>query len=212
MSRVGHAERTPLPAGGAGLMTYAAFMAAKTLTKDDLLAWGKQTLVADAPGTIPSLPLPPMLMFDRIVTIEHNGRRGRIVAEQDIHLDAWYFFCHFDNDPVQPGCLGVDAIWQLLGMYCALRGALGTGRALGCKEVDFFGQIRPHDAIVTYDVEVRRYSQMQGASVVIGDGSVSVDGEAIYTVREAKVGIYSGIQYADYPARSANSKGGVLNR
>src|SRR3546814_4149677 len=171
------------------LMTYADFLKAQTLSKPELLAWGKQSLVADAPGTIPSLPLPPMLMFDRITAIEHNGRRGLIVAEQDIHLDAWYFLCHFGNDPVQPGCLSVDAIWQLLGMYCALRGALGAGRALGCKEVDFFGQIRPHDGVVTYRVEVRRYSQMQGGAVVIGDGSVRVDGEAIYTVRDAKVGI-----------------------
>jgi len=201
------------PAGNVtGLIDYARFRQAESLDKEHLLAWGKQTLVTDAPGPIPSLPLPPMLMFDRITRIEHAGRRGLIVAEQDIHLDAWYFLCHFGNDPVQPGCLGVDAIWQLLGMYCALRGGLGAGRALGCKEVDFFGQIRPHDRVVTYRVEVRRYSEMQGASVVIGDGSVSVDGEAIYTVRDAKVGIFPGIQYADYPARSANSKGGVLNK
>ena len=193
-------------------MTYAEFRKAQAFDKQQLLAWGRQTLVADAPGTIPPLPLPPMLMFDRITDIGHAGRRGLIVAEQDIHLDAWYFLCHFGSDPVQPGCLGVDAIWQLLGMYCALRGGLGAGRALGCKEVDFFGQIRPHDGVVTYRVEVRRYSELQSASVVIGDGAVSVDGEAIYTVRDAKVGIYPGIQYADYPARSPNSKGGVLNR
>ncbi|MGD9583442.1 MAG: bifunctional 3-hydroxydecanoyl-ACP dehydratase/trans-2-decenoyl-ACP isomerase [Lysobacterales bacterium] len=194
------------------LMNYAGFLQAETLSKAELLAWGKQTLVADAPGPIPSLPLPPMLMFDRITSIERAGRRGLIVAEQDIHLDAWYFLCHFGNDPVQPGCLGVDAIWQLLGMYCALRGAHGAGRALGCKEVDFFGQIRPHDALVSYRVEVRRYSELQGGAVVIGDGTVSVDGEAIYTVKDAKVGVYPGIQYSDYPAPSANSKGGVLNR
>jgi 3-hydroxyacyl-[acyl-carrier protein] dehydratase / trans-2-decenoyl-[acyl-carrier protein] isomerase len=195
-----------------GLMSYARFLQAHSFDKQQLLAWGKQALVTDAPGTVPSLPLPPMLMFDRITKIEHAGRRGLIVAEQDIHLDAWYFLCHFGNDPVQPGCLGVDAIWQLLGMYCALRGGLGSGRALGCKEVDFFGQIRPHDGVVTYSVEVRRYSQLQSGCVVIGDGAVSVDGEAIYTVRDAKVGIYQGIQYGDYPARSANSKGGVLNK
>ncbi len=193
-------------------MTYSDFLRAQTLSKPELLAWGKHSLVADAPGTIPSLPLPPMLMFDRITAIEHDGRRGLIVAEQDVHLDAWYFLCHFGNDPVQPGCLGVDAIWQLLGMYCALRGALGAGRALGCKEVDFFGQIRPHDGVVTYRVEVRRYSEMQGGAVVIGNGSVSVDGEAIYSVNDAKVGIYPGIQYSDYPALSANAKGGVLNK
>lgn len=193
-------------------MPYAQFLQAQTLSKSQLLAWGKQTLVSDAPGSIPSLPTPPMLMFDRITAIAHEGRRGQIVAEQDIHLDAWYFLCHFANDPVQPGCLGVDAIWQMLGMYCALRGALGAGRALGCKEVDFFGQIRPHDRVVTYQVDVRRYSEMQGGAVVIGDGTVSVDGETIYRVHDAKVGVYPGIAYTDYPARSANAVGGVLKR
>lgn len=193
-------------------MTYAQFRETRVLDKQQLLAWGRQTLVVDAPGTIPSLPLPPMLMFDRITEIEHSGRRGSIIAEQDIQLDAWYFLCHFGNDPVQPGCLGVDAIWQLLGMYCALRGGLGAGRALGCKEVEFFGQIRPHDSVVTYRVDVRRYSEMQGASVVIGDGSVSVDDEVIYTIRDAKVGVFPGIQYSDYPVKSVNSRGGVLNK
>lgn len=193
-------------------LTYAEFLRAQTLSKPQLLAWGKQTLVCDAPGPIPALPTPPMLMFDRITAIAHEGRRGQIVAEQDIHLDAWYFLCHFADDPVQPGCLGVDAIWQMLGMYCALRGALGAGRALGCKEVEFFGQIRPHDSMVRYQVEVRRYSEMQGSAVVIGDGTVSVDGEDIYRVRDAKVGVYPGIQYTDYPARSANAVGGVLKR
>lgn len=191
---------------------YAEFLEARSLSKPQLLAWGRQTLVADAPGAIPSLPLPPMLMFDRVTEIAHHGQRGLIAAEQDVQLDAWYFLCHFGNDPVQPGCLGVDAIWQLLGMYCALRGALGAGRALGCKEVEFFGQIRPHDGVVAYRVEVRRYSTLQGGAVVIGDGSVSVDGEPIYAVRDAKVGVYPDIQYGDYPLRSPNSTGGVLRR
>ena len=192
------------------MICYNDFLQRSTLNKTELLAWGKQTLITDAPGLIPSLPSPPMLMFDRITDIEHKGRRGRIVAEQDIDLDAWFFMCHFGNDPVQPGCLGVVAVWQLLGMYCALRGALGSGRALGCKEVDFFGQIRPHDNVVTYDVSVRRYSEIQGASVVIGNAHVLVDGEHIYTIDDAKVGVYSDIQYPDYPAISENAKGGVL--
>ncbi|NNF16981.1 MAG: bifunctional 3-hydroxydecanoyl-ACP dehydratase/trans-2-decenoyl-ACP isomerase [Gammaproteobacteria bacterium] len=193
-------------------MKYEDFLQCSQLDKTQLLAWAKQTLLDDAPNAIPSLPAPPMLMFDRIITIEHNGRRGRIVAEQDIDLDAWYFLCHFSNDPVQPGCLGVDAIWQLLGMYCALRGATGSGRALGCKEVDFFGQIRPHDTMVTYDVSIRRYSSIQGNAVVIGNGTVAVDGEQIYSVSDARVGVFDGIRYDDYPARSKNSTGGVLKR
>ncbi len=191
-------------------MKYAEFLDLKQLTKAQLLAWGNQSLLADAPAAIPSLPSPPMLMFDRVVEIEHEGKRGKIVAEQDIHLDAWFFLCHFRNDPVQPGCLGVDAIWQLLGMYCAFRGATGAGRALGCKEVDFFGQIRPHDQIVRYEVEVRRYTQIQGSAMVIGNGKVFVDGEQIYTVLDAKVGVFADLQYGDYPHCSKNAVGGVL--
>jgi 3-hydroxyacyl-[acyl-carrier protein] dehydratase/trans-2-decenoyl-[acyl-carrier protein] isomerase len=193
-------------------MTYDEFLNATSLTKSDLLAWGQQSLVSDAPGRIPSLPAPPMLMFDRVTTIERNGRRGRIVAEQDIALDAWFFQCHFTDDPVQPGCLGVDAIWQLLGMYCALNGALGSGRALGCKDIDFFGQIRPHDQVVRYDVTVRRLSTIQGNAIVIGNGAVSVDGQDIYTLKDARVGVFADIAYSDYPNVSANAKGGVLNR
>ncbi len=191
-------------------MKYSEFLDAGRLDMEDLLSWSNQSLVEDAPGLIPSLPAPPMLMFNRIIKIEHNKNRGRIVAEQDITLDAWYFLCHFRNDPVQPGCLGVDAIWQLLGMYCALRGALGSGRALGCKEVEFNGQIRPHDKLVTYDVEVRRFTNIKGSSVVVGTGSVFVDGEQIYKVTDAKVGVFPNIQYADYPHKSKNSIGGVL--
>ena len=192
------------------MISYDEFLQKDRLNKTELLAWSKQTLVSDAPGTIPSLPTPPMLMFDRITQIEHNGRRGRIVAEQDILLDAWFFMSHFGNDPVQPGCLGVDAIWQLLGMYCALRGAQGSGRALGCKEVDFFGQIRPYDKVVTYDVEIRRYSRMQGNSLVIGNGRVLLDGVHIYSISDARVGVFPGIQYADYPNPSENSRGSLI--
>ena len=99
-----------------------------------------------------------------------------MVAEKDVLLDEWFFHCHFKGDPVQPGCLGVDAIWQLLGLYCSLRGAMGTGRALGCKEVEFFGQIRPHDTLVRYEVDIVRYQELpaSGSSVAIGDAKVLV--------------------------------------
>ncbi len=191
------------------MISYSEFLKKESLSKEELLAWGKQTLVDDAPGLIPSLPTPPMLMFDRITQIEHRGKRGTMVAEQDIQLDAWFFMCHFGNDPVQPGCLGVDAVWQMLGMYCALRGAQGSGRALGCKEVDFFGMIRPYDQVVTYEIEVRRYSEIQGNALVIGNGRVLVDGTQIYSIADARVGVFPGIQYSDYPAPSKNSRGGT---
>jgi len=194
-------------------MKYSELLDSKKLNKEQLLAWSHQSLIEDLGDiTMPSLPAPPMLMFDRITDIEHNGRKGKIVAEQDIQLDAWFFICHFRNDPVQPGCLGVDAIWQLMGMYCALRGAQGSGRALGCKEVDFFGQIRPYNKVVTYEVDIRRYTKVQGTSLAVGNGSVLVDGELIYSITDAKVGIFPGIQYSDYPKKSENATGGVLKR
>ena len=79
-----------------------------------------------------------------------------------MRLDDWFFQCHFTRDPVQPGCLGVDAVWQLLGFYCVWAGALGSGRALGSGEIEFFGQIRPHDRLVRYEIDVRRYSELEG--------------------------------------------------
>lgn len=193
------------------MLTYEEFKARDHFTKEELLACSYGRLVKDAPeGFVTRLPTPPMLMVDRIVEISARGARGKIVAEQDVHLDSWYFQCHFNADPVQPGCLGVDAIWQMLGYYCIWRGGLGAGRALGCGEVDFFGQIRPHDSVVTYDIDVRRFSDMpdKGASLVLGSGRVLVDGEEIYTVKDARVGLFSEIQYTDYPLRSEHSTGG----
>jgi 3-hydroxyacyl-[acyl-carrier protein] dehydratase/trans-2-decenoyl-[acyl-carrier protein] isomerase len=111
---------------------------------------------------------------------------------------------------VQPGALGVDAVWQLLGLYCAVRGARGTGRALGCKEVEFLGQIRPHDKVVRYELDIKRYVEMQDGDVglVIGSAQVLVDGKLIYKVDQAKVGMFAGIKYRDYPFGGENSVGG----
>jgi 3-hydroxyacyl-[acyl-carrier protein] dehydratase/trans-2-decenoyl-[acyl-carrier protein] isomerase len=143
-----------------------------------------------------------------------DGRQGKIVAELDVRLDAWYFQCHMPGDPVQPGCLGVDAIWQLLGFYCVWRGALGSGRALGCGEVNFSGQIRPFNRLVRYEVDVRRYTHLKesGSGIVIGDGRIFVDGEQIAEVLGAKTGVFHGIAYPDYPRRSANSVGGRMEK
>ena len=196
-------------------LTYEEFKARDHFTKEEILAFTYGRLVKDAPdGFVTRLPTPPMLMVDRVIEISARGARGKIVAEQDVLLDAWYFQCHFNADPVQPGCLGVDAVWQMLGFYCVWRGGLGAGRALGCKEVDFFGQIRPHDAVVTYDIDVRRFSDMpdKGASLVLGNARVLVDGEEIYTVNDARVGLFRGIQYPDYPLESENARGGRIER
>ena len=195
-------------------MRYAEFLEKTTFSRAELLGLSQGNLVADPPAEFVRLPAPPMLMFDRVVELERAGPRGRIVAEQDIGLADWFFQCHFRGDPVQPGCLGVDAIWQLVGLYCAAAGGKGSGRALGCKEVEFAGQIRPHNKLVRYEVDIRRFSILKesGCAVAIGNGRVLVDGEAIYTVKDAKVGLFFGIAYPDYPARSANAVGGIMDR
>jgi 3-hydroxyacyl-[acyl-carrier protein] dehydratase/trans-2-decenoyl-[acyl-carrier protein] isomerase len=194
---------------------YADFLQRTRFSKADLLASAWGTLVEDPPAEgMPTLPAPPMLMVDRIVEVAHRGPQGRIVAEYDVQVDAWFFQCHFRSDPVQPGCLGVDAIWQLIGFYAATRGAKGAGRALGAKEIEFVGQIRPYNTLVRYEIDIRRYTELAGAgaAIAIGTGEVIVDGEAIYRVKDAKVGIFRDIRYSDYPARSANAVGGIMKR
>jgi 3-hydroxyacyl-[acyl-carrier protein] dehydratase / trans-2-decenoyl-[acyl-carrier protein] isomerase len=195
-------------------MTYEEFQKSARFGLEDLVAFAYGTLVDDPPeGFAARLPAPPFLMVDRILEIRSDGRQGRIVAEQDIRLDAWYFQCHMPADPVQPGCLGVDAIWQLLGFFCIWRGALGSGRALGCGEVVFSGQIRPFNRCVRYEVDVRRFTHLKesGASIVIGEGMVSVDGETVAEIHGARTGVFKGIAYPDYPRRSANAVGGRIN-
>jgi len=197
------------------MITYQEFLQKKSFTFEEILAFSRGSLISDPPSGFGSrLPAPPFLMMDRITLIESSGNTGKIIAEQDIRLDAWYFQCHFTSDPVQPGCLGVDAIWQLLGFFCVWRGALGTGRALGCGEVVFNGQIRPFNKLIRFEIDVRRYSQLKesGSSVVIGDGRLYVDDELIYTVGQAKTGIFKDIAYPDYPNRSKNSVGGIMQR
>ncbi len=196
-------------------MKYAEFLERAQFSKAEVLGLAHGTLVEDPPADgLASLPAPPMLMVDRIVEITHRGPQGRIVAEFDVLIDAWFFQCHFRADPVQPGCLGVDAIWQLIGFYAAMRGARGAGRALGAKEIEFSGQIRPYNKLVRYEIDIRRYAELAetGAAIAIGTGRVLVDGEPIYLVKDAKVGIFRGIRYADYPAPSANSVGGLMSR
>ena len=196
-------------------MKYEDYLKRTSFSKEELLAHAWGTLVEDVPPDgIPMLPGPPLLMFDRVVELQHKGNQGRIVAERDIKLDDWYFQCHFRMDPVQPGCLGIDAIWQLTGFYTSVRGAQGSGRALGMKEVEFMGQIRPHNRIVRYEIDIRRYVELpaSGATIAIGNGSVMVDGEIVYTVKDAKVGVFKNIQYSDYPHKSKHAVGGKMER
>jgi len=195
-------------------MKYETFKARNHFDKSELLAFAYGRLIEDAPEALKArLPTPPMLMLDRVLEISANKSRGRIVAERDVNLDDWFFQCHFQGDPVQPGCLGLDGIWQLLGFYCNWRGGLGSGRALGCGEVEFFGQIRPHDGLVRYEVEIKRYAELgsTGAALVVGDASLHVDGSEIYTVKGARVGLFRGIDYPDYPLESDNARGGRMD-
>ena len=139
------------------------------------------------------LPLPPMLMFDRITVINDDGgefKKGSIKAELDIKDDLWFFDCHFKGDPVMPGCLGLDAMWQLVGFYLAWSGGPGRGRALGVGEVKFSGQILPTAKKVTYNITFKRVIKRK-LFMGIADGTVSVDGRVIYTAKDLKVGLFT---------------------
>lgn len=195
-------------------MKYSEYIERDHFTFEELLGLSQGNLVDDAPAEFIRLPAPPMLMITRVTELERRGARGRIVGEQDIAVADWFFHCHFRDDPVQPGCLGVDAIWQLVGLYTSACGAPGSGRALGCKEVEFAGQIRPYNKVVRYEVDIRRFSQLKesGSAVSIGSAKVFVDDEHIYSVKDAKVGMFLGIGYPDFPERSTNSVGGIMDR
>ena len=196
-------------------MKYSDFLARGQFEKQELLAFAHGNLVEDPPqGFDTRLPLPPMLMIDRVLEISRNGSRGRIVAERNVNLDDWFFQCHFLGDPVQPGCLGLDAIWQLLGFYCSWAGGLGSGRALGVGEVEFSGQIRPHDHVVRMEVDVRRYAELKetGSTIAIGDARLLVDGEEIYSFKRAKTGLFRDIDYPGYPNPSSRGRGGKMER
>ena len=139
------------------------------------------------------LPLPNMLMFDRITEISDNGGengKGHIIAELDINPDLWFFQCHFEGDPVMPGCLGLDAMWQLVGFYLGWLGGPGHGRALGSGEVKFTGQVTPDIKLVTYKVNLKRVIQRK-LFMGIADASLEADGREIYTAKNLRVGLFT---------------------
>lgn len=138
------------------------------------------------------LPSPPMLMFDRVTRIdEHGGERGKglLEAELDIRPDLWFFDCHFDGDPVMPGCLGLDAMWQLAGFFLPWLGEPGRGRALGVGEVRFTGQVLREAKIVRYVVDVSRVVRNR-LKMVVADGRTFVDDRLIYTAKDLRVGLF----------------------
>lgn len=161
----------------------------RSFSREDLLACSRGEMFG--PGNS-QLPAPNMLMMDRIVSISDEGGtfgKGEIVAELDINPDLWFFQCHFPGDPVMPGCLGLDAMWQLVGFFLGWSGGPGKGRALGVGEVKFTGQILPTAKKVTYRINLKRVIKRK-LFMGMADGTVEVDGREIYSAKDLKVGLF----------------------
>lgn len=160
-----------------------------SFSKEELIACGEGELFG--PGNA-QLPLDNMLMLDRITHISSEGgehNKGQIVAELDINPDLWFFDCHFRGDPVMPGCLGLDAMWQLLGFFLGWRGNPGRGRALGAGEIKFTGQILPSAKQVVYNINIKRVIERK-LVMGIADGTIAVDGREIYFAKDLRVGLF----------------------
>jgi 3-hydroxyacyl-[acyl-carrier protein] dehydratase/trans-2-decenoyl-[acyl-carrier protein] isomerase len=160
-----------------------------SLTYDQLLACGRGELFGQGNA---QLPLPPMLMFDRITQITEDGGphgKGMVRAELDVRPDLWFFPCHFQGDPVMPGCLGLDALWQLTGFFLGWLGLEGRGRALGVGEVKFAEQVLPTTKKVVYGVDVKRVFTTK-LKLAIADGWLEADGKKIYTITDMRVGLF----------------------
>jgi 3-hydroxyacyl-[acyl-carrier protein] dehydratase/trans-2-decenoyl-[acyl-carrier protein] isomerase len=161
-----------------------------SFTKEELVACGHGELFGEGNAR---LPVDNMLMLDRITSITVDGGKygkGQIVAELDINPDLWFFECHFPTDPVMPGCLGLDAMWQLVGFFLGWKGNPGRGRALGSGEVKFFGQVLPTAKKVTYTIDLKRVIERK-LVMGIADGSLCVDGKEIYTATDLRVGLFT---------------------
>jgi 3-hydroxyacyl-[acyl-carrier protein] dehydratase/trans-2-decenoyl-[acyl-carrier protein] isomerase len=158
---------------------------------EELLACGRGELFG--PGNA-QLPLPPMLMFDRISQISESGGengQGKIVAEMDVKPDLWFFSCHFKGDPVMPGCLGLDALWQMLGFFLGWIGGKGRGRALSVGEVRFSGMVLPTIKNLEYIVDLKRVIKRR-LFLGIGNGTVKADGNIIFAAKDLRVGLFEG--------------------
>ena len=156
---------------------------------DEILACGRGELFG---MERPKLPKPNMLMFDRVVQVNNTGGKygkGEVIAELDIHPDLWFFECHFQGDPVMPGCLGLDSMWQLSGFFMAWEGHKGKGRALGAGEIKFTGQILPDAKKVTYHIHIKRVIARK-LVLCISDATVAVDDKLVYEGNNLRVGLF----------------------
>ena len=171
-------------------MTNKVFNPKSSYTYDEIISCGQGNLFGLGNA---QLPLPPMLMFDRITSITEDGGaygKGEVVAELDIKPDLWFFECHFSGDPVMPGCLGLDALWLLVGFFLGWTGAVGRGRAFGVGDVKFSGMVTPASNLVTYHVHIKRVVKRQ-VSLAFADGQMLVDGEICYETKGLRVGTIS---------------------
>ena len=158
---------------------------------EEIIECGKGNLFG--PGNA-QLPAPPMLMFDRITQVNKDGGmhgKGEIIAELDIKPDLWFFECHFLGDPVMPGCLGLDALWQMLGFYLGWLGHPGKGRALGVGEIKFVEEIKPDKQLIQYKVNIKKSMSKKGFSIGYGDGQIIHQDKIIYHANDLKVGLFN---------------------
>jgi 3-hydroxyacyl-[acyl-carrier protein] dehydratase/trans-2-decenoyl-[acyl-carrier protein] isomerase len=161
-----------------------------SFSRDELIACARGELFG--PGNA-QLPLPPLLMVDRIVQISADRGdfgKGLIIAELDIHPDLWFFQCHFQGDPVMPGCLGLDAMWQLVGFFLGWMGGPGRGRALGAGEIKFTGQVRPTANKLTYRIQMKRVI-LRKLVMGIANATMDIDGREIYAGKDLRVGLFT---------------------
>ena len=165
-------------------------MKKNSFTNEELLACGRGELFGKDNA---QLPLPPMLMFDRIISITENGGlydNGLMIAEMDINKDLWFFKCHFEGDPVMPGCLGLDAMWQLVGFYLGWLGHPGKGRALGVGTVKFTGEVLKSAKKTKYIIDMKKIMSPSGTTVGLANGILLADEKKIYSAESLKVGLF----------------------
>ena len=165
-------------------------MQKNSFTYDELIACGNGELFGEGNA---KLPLPPMLMFDRITQIDNTSgefKKGIIKAELDIKENLWFFDCHFQGDPVMPGCLGLDAMWQLVGFFLGWTGEPGKGRALGVNSVKFTGEVLKNVKMATYEINMKRILKKEGTTVGLANGILRADNKVIYRAENLKVGLF----------------------